>query len=81
MILDQEIYHLLWMRPLRSTDSQVVVVCAREFQVITVSEQGGGACDVVQRALLCTSGPFSTNDDVMDNMATGVDLACEPIVV
>lgn len=57
------------------------MLVAREFQVSTVSEQGGGACDVVQRALLCTSGPFSTNDDVMDNMATGVDLACEPIVV
>lgn len=44
-------------------------------------KRGGGVCDVIQRAPVCTSGPFSTNDDVMDNMAPGVDLACEPVVV
>ncbi len=35
----------------------------------SLRERGGGVCDVVQRAPVCTSGPFSTNDDVMDNMA------------
>lgn len=47
----------------------------------SLRERGGGVCDVVQRAPVCTSGPFSTNDDVMDNMAPGVDLACEPVVI